>query len=302
MQIFDSHIHLFSDSIIRNVRQKRELVRQLRLQTAGADKRTSAAVLAADLRAAEVAGALLLPTANAANVHKTNRRCIEIAARNDFLQTAGTLHPDDPELEKEIAFLRNHRVRVIKLCAFSQGFVLNGPRALDMFDAIQSANRDVSRPLAVVLDTLYAADRHFGTRPEYNIHPRLLAELANCYPGINFIGAHMGGLNAPYEEIRTHLTPRPNLFLDTSNAAHVLTAGQFCDLAAAHGPRHILFGTDWPWFFHVNEIRRIDDLLNQAGFSGKDKCSVFYGSSAGLVGKVLSNEGCDPAMTAGTSV
>ena len=282
MPIFDSHTHLFSDGIIRNVRQKRSMVRQLKLQTEGAETRASVAALSRDMQAAGVTRALLLPTASATGVHKTNHRCIGVAARTDFLAAAGTLHPDDPDLEKEIVFLRRSRVRIIKLCSFSQGFVLNGPAAGAMFDAIQTANKSNHHRFSVVLDTLYDADRHFGTLPEFNTSPRLLAELADRYPNIVFIGAHMGGLDAPFKEICTHLTPRSNLYLDTSNAAHTLTRDQFCDLVAAHGPHHILFGTDWPWFVHANEIAMIDNLLDRAGFSKKDKRSVFYGNIAGL--------------------
>ena len=283
MEIFDSHIHLFSDDIIRNVRQKRSMARQLKLQTEGAEVRNSVAALSRDMRDAMVAGALLLPTANATGVHRTNRRCIAIAANTDFLETAGTLHPDDPDLEKELTFLQHHGVRIIKLCSFSQGFVLNGPAARAMFDAIQTANQNTHYSLAVILDTLYRADRHFGTRPEFNTEPRLLAELADRYPAIAFIGAHMGGLDAPFEEIRTHLHPRPNLYLDTSNAAHILTEPQFCDLVAAHGPHRILFGTDWPWFVHSKEIEKIGELLDRAGFSEKEKHDVFFRNIAELI-------------------
>ena len=116
--------------------------------------------------------------------------------------------------------------------------------------------------------------------------PSVLGELADHYPGINFIGAHMGGLDASDDEIRTHLTPRANLYLDTSNAAHTLSNQQFGDLITQHGPGHILFGTDWPWFMHESEIKLIDRLLDSAGFSEKEKTEVFYMNMAGLLGMV----------------
>jgi predicted TIM-barrel fold metal-dependent hydrolase len=61
-----------------------------------------------------------------------------------------------------------------------------------MFDAIQSANEKSNTPFAVVLDTMHTADRHFGTHPVYNTTPKRLTNLVDRYPGINFIGAHMG--------------------------------------------------------------------------------------------------------------
>ncbi len=284
IQIFDSHIHLFSEAVIANVRSKRQMVRQLKLSANDAHTRTRVPALLRDMQAAHVAGALLLPTASAAGVHRTNRRCIEIAARTDALETAGTLHPQTPALNEGIACLQRHRVRIIKLCSFSQGFDLRAPETRSMFDALQSANRNSRRPMAVLLDTLYAADSHFGTRPEYNTTPRLLADLVDRYPDIGFIAAHMGGLNAPFDEIRTHLSPRANLFLDTSNAAHILTEREFCGLVTAHGPDKILFGTDWPWFLQAREVEKINGLLDIAGFSREEKGRVFYHNAAALIG------------------
>jgi predicted TIM-barrel fold metal-dependent hydrolase len=42
-----------------------------------------------------------------------------------------------------------------------------------------------------------------------------------------------------------------------------------------HGSRHILFGTDWPWLFHTREIKRIDVIMEKAGFGGQEKEAVF---------------------------
>ena len=275
MKIFDSHIHLFTDKVIYNVQKKTEMVRQLKLQTNGAENRTSAESLKADMAAAGVEGALMLPTANATGVHKTNENCINTAAGNPFIRTAGTLHPDAPDNEAELTFLQQHHVRVIKLCSFSQGFALNGPNTIKMFETIQMANEKSDTPFAVVLDTLYTADRYFGTLPEFNTTPKRLADLADRYPGINFIGAHMGGLDAPFDEIHRHLRPRANLFLDTSNAAHTLSNKHFCDIVAKHGPSHILFGTDWPWFNHAKEVALIKNLLDEVRFNKAEKNRVF---------------------------
>lgn len=286
MKLFDGHVHLFKEKVINNVRLKKALVQQLKLQTDKAENRTRVGSLVAEMQATGVAGALILPTANAGGVQRINRECIDIAARTELLYTAGTLHPDDLQCEQAMAHLRQHRVRIIKLCTFSQGFVLNGPNALRMFDTIEAYNRNTDIPFAVILDTLRTADHYFGTYPEFNTTPQLLNELAEGYPGINFIGAHMGGLDAPYGEICTHLAPRHNLYLDTSNAAHTLSHQQFCELIIRHGPRHIIFGTDWPWFMHESEISLIDSLLDSVGFTEKEKGQVFYKNMAGLLGIV----------------
>jgi len=80
-----------------------------------------------------------------------------------------------------------------------------------------------------------------------------------------------------------YLVPRPNFYLDTSNAAHTLSEREFIRLLAIHGPQHILFGTDWPWFPLGDEIKRIDRLLGLAGFGEKEKGAVFSGNLNALL-------------------
>ena len=284
MKVFDSHIHIFTPKVIVNVQQRPELVERLKLQTDGAEKRTHPIILEKEMKAAGVEGALMLPTANVQGVPKTNRDCIALASRYDFLKTAGTLHPDYEDIEKELAFLSQNHIRIIKMCSFSQGFVLNATSTLNMFDTIQKTNETCDRPFAVILDTLRSADVHFGTLPEYTTTPQLLGELVDRFPGINFIGAHMGGLDASLDEIHHYLTPRPNFFLDTSNGAHTLPRDEFLRLIKLHGAGHILFGTDWPWFTHEGEVGYIDGLLDEAGFPETQKARVFRGNIAALLG------------------
>ncbi|MCX5834487.1 MAG: amidohydrolase family protein [Deltaproteobacteria bacterium] len=125
------------------------------------------------------------------------------------------------------------------------------------------------------LDTFTRADFHFGARPETITRPAKLSAVDRNHPGIQFVGVHMGGLAAPFEELRRDLKPEPNLSLDTSNAAHTLKDDEFIELLKIHGPAHILFGTDWPWFDHASEIPKLNGLLDRAGYGPADKENVF---------------------------
>ena len=61
MKIFDSHIHIFTEKIIRNVQQKKEMVKRLKLQANGAEKRSNVYQLKEDMGSFDFEGALLLP-------------------------------------------------------------------------------------------------------------------------------------------------------------------------------------------------------------------------------------------------
>lgn len=260
------------------------MVQLLNLQTAGADQRTHPIALKKDMHDAGSTGALLLPTASIDRVEKTNRECVQIAAQYSWLSTAGTLHPEYPGNVKELSFFKENAVKAIKMCSFSQAFSLEAPSTLEMFRMIESAGEESKTPFAVLLDTFQKASHYFGTDPAFNTTPQLLSSLSDRFPGINFIGAHMGGLCASGDMLCRYLQPRENLYLDTSNASHTLSKEEFCRLLELHGPKRIIFGTDWPWFIHAAEVERISGLLDAVGFSENEKQDVFSNNILRLLG------------------
>lgn len=284
MKILDSHIHIFNATIIDNVISRRELVRRLFLQEEGVFSRLDTGSLLDDMKDANVQAALLLPTSDVENLLKTNRNCIQLANDIPELFTAGTLHPDYDTITQELSFLNRSGVRVIKFCSFSQGFALDHSNTRQMFQEIQTFNQNSEEPFSVVLDTLTLADQYFGTDPRYTTTPRALSDLAVRFPDINFIGAHMGGLGAPFEELRQDLKPLPNLYLDTSNASHTLSPDQFVTMLHTHGPGHIIFGTDWPWFVLKGEIELVQEYMERAGFKEHEMEQVFSGNLEKILG------------------
>lgn len=284
--IIDCHTHIFSSRIIANVSAKSALVKKIKLHTSFAKGRTNISALEEDCRSSGVDACLILPTANVADVSKINSSFIELAAESEFLITAGTLHPFSKENRQELSRLQAHGVRAIKLCSFSQGFSLTAPETLDLFKLIEALNISENGKIFVILDTFSLAHEYFGTPCINTTTPLLLGDIAKKYTGIDFVGAHMGGLAAPPEEIFTHLVPSKNLYLDTSNAAHTLSEKEFLRLLEIQGPEHILFGTDWPWFNHKEELDIIGRLLDLAGYNREEKEKVFHRNIANLLGMV----------------
>jgi uncharacterized protein len=282
--IIDGHAHVFSSKIIANVSAKPALVKKLDLQSLLARRRSGILSLNKECLSSGVDACLILPTAAAADVTKTNRSFMGMAAESDFIFTAGTLHPFYHANREELAGLRAQGIRAIKLCSFSQGFSLESPETFELFKLVEEINSAGKNNFFVILDTFYFAHEFFGTPARHTTTPALLGELVRSYREVNFVAAHMGGLAAPPGEIFEHLVPSENLYLDTSNAAHTLSEGDFLHLLELHGPGHIIFGTDWPWFGHQDELERIDKLLDRAKFNGQEKEMVFYRNIAGLLG------------------
>jgi len=282
--IIDCHTHIFSSRIITGVSAKSAMVEKLNLHASFAAGRTTISALKDDCRSSGIDACLILPTAGAAGVRNVNTAFMQLAAGSDFLFTAGTLHPFYGDNKEELLRLQAHGVRAIKLCSFSQGFSLSAPETFGLFNIIESANSLTNGSTFVILDTFCLAHDYFGTPARHTTTPLLLGDIVRKYPGIDFVAAHMGGLAAPPEEIVKHLVPSKNLYLDTSNAAHTLSETDFLRLLEIHGPDHIIFGTDWPWFDHKEELNILVRLLDLAGYNREEKEKVFYRNIAGLLG------------------
>jgi predicted TIM-barrel fold metal-dependent hydrolase len=285
--IIDAHAHIFAPQVIANVSGRPALIEALHLDVAGAQQRTSTVALEQESRPAGVDACLLLPVATVDKIRETNLAFQEIAAHQDSFFTAGTLHPQFSANAEELLRMSAAGIRAIKLCSFSQGFAVPAAETQDLFRLIEDTNRLHNAHFFVILDTLYQAHRFFGTAPEFDTTPAMLGQIVMAYPGVDFVLAHMGGLAAPAQEILQHLPPAGNLYLDTSGAAYTLSAEDFIELLKIHGPDHIIFGTDWPWFGHRRELDLLDVLLDRAGFRPADKQKVYCRNAAGLLGMNL---------------
>jgi hypothetical protein len=237
------------------------MVDELKLNAMDAGERLSPGALEESAIENGIDYCVLLPTASPENIVSINDRFIRYSNLYSRLRTFATLHPQMEGLQREAERVLHLGVLGFKFSSFSQRFGPDSPGTMSMLACLERIAAMRSKPLTVTFDTFFKADLHFNARPEHITTPERLAALVDRHPGIQFIAAHMGGLLADYDDIRRYLFPRPNLYLDTSNAAHTLTKSQFIELVKIHGPSRVLFGTDWPWFRHEPEMRIMEGLL-----------------------------------------
>jgi uncharacterized protein len=272
--IIDCHCHIFTQQVIQNVVSRTALVNELDLDAA-AEHRSDAHFLSESAEKNNIEYCILFPTASPNNVQAENDRHISITSSFPRLRTLATLHPHMNDLAGEIERMFELGITGFKFCSFSQRFDILSEEVGKMLMVLENSGVMKKIAFTVVFDTFNRADVHFGAQVEHITTPAKLNTIVIRYPAIRFMAAHMGGLAADFNHIKYDLKPAPNLYLDTSNAAHVLYADQFMDLLQSHGANHVLFGTDWPWFDHASEILWIDSLLNKAGFNQIQKEAVF---------------------------
>jgi uncharacterized protein len=281
--IIDCHAHIYSRVIMENVLRIEGLADLLHLDKSAVASRTNKADLKREAADGGVHACLLLPVASVSGVSETNNQFLKMVGGEPDLFTAGAIHPCDPKQDEELEKLGDCGVHALKLSSFTQKFDLDSEENQRLFMKIADRNLRHGRNFFVVLDTFYRADRFFNASRNFVTTPEKLGRLAAQFPEINFVAAHMGGLAAPFDEIEKHLAPRSNLFLDTSNAAHMLSREEFIRLMTDHGPDRILFGTDWPWFSHKDEAAFIRELLKESGFTQREQAKIFGENIARLL-------------------
>jgi uncharacterized protein len=280
----DCHCHIFTSRIVENVRSRTEMVEALKLNVVGARKRIEPQRLERSAEDNDVDICLLLPTAAPEKVREENDISMGLVNGFNRLRSLATLHPAMRDLSGEIERMYDLDVRGFKFSSFSQRFNVLSDEVDVMLTLIERLGQSRGFAPTLVFDTFTRADIYFDALPEFLTLPALLGKMAQRRPGINFVGAHMGGLLYDFDELRRELLPAPNLYLDTSNAAHTLTEDQFIELLKIHGASRILFGTDWPWFDHASELSKIRGLMKRAEYDEKAQAAVLGGNARRLFG------------------
>jgi len=282
--IIDSHCHIFTERIVSNTTPKAAMLRELKLNTSGALERLRPESLQDSLERNGIEKCMLLPTASPEKVVTENDKFIKITSRFSRLFTLATLHPIMPGLVNEIQRMFDSGITGFKFSSFSQRFDLLSPESCAMLTQISRIGNSRSIRPIVVFDTFMRADIYYGAKSEHLSTPSKLSKVARRYQGIDLICAHMGGLLGDFNEIRDALNPLDNLYLDTSNATHTLAEHQFVELSQIHGASHVLFGTDWPWFLHEQELTKIVSLMGKAGFTAIEQAKVLGENARRLFG------------------
>ena len=109
--------------------------------------------------------------------------------------------------------------------------------------------------------------------------PQVLGKIAEMFPKLTIIAAHMGGMELP-QEAAQYLAGKKNVYFDTAFASHFLTASQLGELIHLHGADRVLFATDCPWSTVPDER----DLLEAAGLTPAEKEQIAYRNAEELFG------------------
>ena len=173
------------------------------------------------------------------------------------LTAFGTLHPEYEKWEQELKRLELKGIKGLKFHPDFQGYDLSDPRLDPIFESIGSR---------------FVLLFHVGDRlpPEINpSSPGKLAIIRKKFSKLTIVAAHLGGYLHWGESIK-HLAGT-DVFLDTSSSLPFIKDDDLRNILRTHPQERILFGSDYPLFDPMSEIRL---LKEKAGFKEREVARI----------------------------
>ena len=225
MQIFDIHAHVYPDAIADRV------VRALSGAYDGFPVRNDGrlSTYLAHMDASSITSAALHSVATKPEqVSSINRFIMDCAdANRSRIVPFATLHPDMPDLEDAARNLVRAGFAGVKLHPEMQGFLVNEPRALDLFSALAGK-------LPVLL--------HCGDYRCDNSAPERILNMLRQVRGLKLVCAHFGGWT-DWESAASVLAGE-DIWVDCSSSFYALDPAASVSIIRAYGADRVLFGSD----------------------------------------------------------
>lgn len=240
MKIIDIHTHIYPDKIARKAT---ESVRDF-YQIYGGNLEGTVDELLAQGEKAGISQYVVLPVSNTpSHVRSINTFILNQTAQHDNFIGFGTLHAEMDGLMDEVDWILQNGFHGIKMHPDSQQFAIDDPRLFPVYEALQEK-------LPVML--------HMGD-PRYNYsHPSRLRKVLYQFPRLEVIAAHFGGYSM-FHTAKELLWDTDCVF-DISSAMMFMEKGEPEKYINSYGAERMAYGTDYPLWDPVREVRRFKEL------------------------------------------
>ena len=231
MFIVDTHTHIFPDAAAERILQFTS--QQFKVKVYG---KGTAADLLSQMDESGVGHAVIHMVATTPqSVKDINSWLIHL--REPRFVKFGTVLPFQQDCREEIRRLKDSGIGGIKLQPEVQGFTVDDAAVTyPLYEEL------VKWGMAVMF--------HVGGNPVVTAHarstPRMILRVAQDFPELVIIGAHLGGLNM-WDETARMLAGRENLYLETSMTYGRISASLAETIIRTHSLNRIFFGSDYPF-------------------------------------------------------
>lgn len=239
MKIIDFHTHVYPDSIAERGSKSISDFYGIPHSCIG-----SVDVLLDRSKMAGISLSLLLPVAlKAENVRHINEFTAQTVKDHTEFSGFGSIHADMDNILEEVEGICELGLKGIKLHPDIQGFPVDDERLYPVYDAI--AGR---MPVIV----------HCGDPRYDHSRPERLRRVLDDFPGLRVVGAHLGGWSM-FEKAFEYLYDTDCCF-DFSSCMMFLGRDEMKRYINRYGADRILFGTDFPLWDPVTEVKRFMSL------------------------------------------
>ncbi len=231
--ITDFHTHIYPQWVAAKILPAAK--RKLKVEVPGTG---SPEDLRRMMQAAGVAQSVLLPLAKGReDVSSLNDWILSVSRESQELTAFGAVHPFMQNLEAELDRLAAWGVKGVKMMPLLQEVYPDDPRCGRLFEAL------IERKMILVSH----AGRDPLDRPEVFGTPDRFARTIECYPELQMVLAHLGGLRM-WDDVRRHLlSAGENVYFDTAYVSFYMGREEMGELIRDIGPERVIFGSDYPW-------------------------------------------------------
>ncbi|MCH5208037.1 MAG: amidohydrolase [Oscillospiraceae bacterium] len=172
-----------------------------------------------------------------------NNFIAQSVSENPELIGFGTLHPDFPDIPKEVERIISLGLKGIKLHSDFQRFAIDDERAFPIYEAAEGR-----------LPILF----HMGDTKSDLSAPERLVKVIEKFPKLTVIGAHFAGWSM-WERAEKALAGT-GIYTDCSSTLYTLSPERAAGLIHKFGADKVLWGTDYPMWNYMDEINRFNAL------------------------------------------
>ena len=163
---------------------------------------------------------------------------------DEFTFGFGTIHPDFPNKKEEICHCLEMGLKGIKIHPDMQKFNIDDPRMMEVYELLSKKGA----PIMI----------HMGDDRHDHSHPARLRRVLQMFPQLQVCAAHFGG-HTMYETARENLSDT-SCIMDISSTLMFMEKEQAERYINHYGAERLAFGTDYPIWDPVREVRRFLSL------------------------------------------
>lgn len=261
MKLIDFHTHIYPQAVARKAANS--IAQYYGLSGSGMDGTVD--MLLERGKAAGISHYVVLPVGlKPDQVRHINEFVVGQVEEHSCFSGFGTVHAAMQAIEEEVEFIHGAGLYGVKMHPDTQRFDIDDPRLFPAYDLLRQKNMMVMLHMG---DVIY----------DYS-HPRRLRRVLQEFPGLKVMAAHFGGYSM-YDTAR-ELLKDTDCFMDISSALMFMDREKAVKLIREYGPERLVYGTDYPLWDPVNEVRRFLSL----GLTDGETEQIAWGTAAGILG------------------